>query len=350
MDIAGIIKRLLYRHDCVIIPGFGALVTEYAPAEIHPTQHIFLPPHKSIAFNRSLKTNDGLLISAIATEENLNYEAATLQLRQFVRDTENSLKNKGGVMLPFIGKFHFDIEKNLLFEAEQQQNYLLPAYGLDRFIAHPVMRREEALSALETTIVQARKKRRMNWIGFGVILAILALSAQVILISTDSNILKSQKTGLMGFMSQLFNSPPKASTPAPAITENTHRKDTLIQIVIFQNQSQKGVDTNAIIANAIHPDSTKAPEAITVKEAPAVVEPTAYPEGSYYLIFGCFKGKKACQVLIDLLKEKGINTSIVIEDSYRRIGIGGFATENDAVNEMHAYRDKGVKDIWVMKK
>src|ERR1700744_4322334 len=113
MDIAEIIRSLLFRHDCVIIPGFGGLVAAYAPAQVHPTQHIFLPPHKSIAFNKNLNSNDGLLITEIAGRENIPYAEATLQLQHFVRQLESSLKNKGSVILPSIGKFYFDIQKNL---------------------------------------------------------------------------------------------------------------------------------------------------------------------------------------------------------------------------------------------
>src|SRR5580698_5706270 len=103
MGVEEIIRSLLFRHDCVIIPGFGGLVAAYAPAQVHPTQHIFLPPHKSIAFNKNLNNNDGLLITEISQKENISYVEAALQLQHFVRNLESSLKNKGSFILPSIG-------------------------------------------------------------------------------------------------------------------------------------------------------------------------------------------------------------------------------------------------------
>ncbi|UOQ77221.1 hypothetical protein MUN84_00290 [Hymenobacter sp. 5516J-16] len=33
------IRTLLRDHDCVIIPDFGGLIADYAPAQIHPVRH-----------------------------------------------------------------------------------------------------------------------------------------------------------------------------------------------------------------------------------------------------------------------------------------------------------------------
>ena len=81
------ISELLYQHDCVIVPEFGGFVANYCSAKIHPTQHTFTPPSKSIVFNSNLKNNDGLLANHIALAENTNYPEANARLHSAITMT-----------------------------------------------------------------------------------------------------------------------------------------------------------------------------------------------------------------------------------------------------------------------
>ena len=53
MSISKHIIELLYNHDCVIVPGFGAFLTKSIRAS-HDND-VFSPPRKSITFNGMLK-------------------------------------------------------------------------------------------------------------------------------------------------------------------------------------------------------------------------------------------------------------------------------------------------------
>jgi hypothetical protein len=53
---------LLFEHDCVIIPGFGGFVAQYSSASFEEISQSFVPPSKSILFNKNLINNDGLLL------------------------------------------------------------------------------------------------------------------------------------------------------------------------------------------------------------------------------------------------------------------------------------------------
>ena len=104
MNIAGHISKLLYYNDCVIIPGLGGFVTDYAPAKIHPNTHTFFPPSKSILFNAKLTNDDGILMHFIAQEEKISYADAKREINYFVQDLifeldkgkENVLEKIGG--------------------------------------------------------------------------------------------------------------------------------------------------------------------------------------------------------------------------------------------------------------
>ncbi|MCK7538158.1 MAG: hypothetical protein MZV63_48000 [Marinilabiliales bacterium] len=40
-DISGYIREMLFRHDCVIIPGFGAFIGNYFLARIDRREGLF---------------------------------------------------------------------------------------------------------------------------------------------------------------------------------------------------------------------------------------------------------------------------------------------------------------------
>jgi len=342
MDIPAVIKSLLYHHSCVIIPGFGGLVTEYASAEVHPVQHIFHPPHKKLAFNRNLNSNDGLLIAELSRTENISFEESALRLQQYVRQMESALKAKGIFLLPGIGKFYFDVEKNLQFKEEEHRNFLLPSYGLDQFIAHPVLRRDEVIAALEHSVTVPKRRGKTRAMTFGVVLAILVIIAQVLTVSTDFRTLRFQESGLFKFFNNAF-------TPGTTTDQNVaDRKDTLISISLIVSNTAGTIDSVALPTENI---SEKTTPAVTETELTPTVkyESKTVTDGNYYVIFGCFKGEENSQVLIDRLKVKGINTRIVVKDSFYRIGIGGFQTMDEAVLQMRHYHQQGFADVWVMK-
>ena len=51
------IAALLYRHQCVTVPGFGAFLSEWQSAQISEGQNSFTPPRKLISFNKSTGTD-----------------------------------------------------------------------------------------------------------------------------------------------------------------------------------------------------------------------------------------------------------------------------------------------------
>jgi hypothetical protein len=55
------IEYLVSRHDCVVVPGWGAFIAQYEPARIDAESGLIVPPSRAISFNQSVMHNDGLL-------------------------------------------------------------------------------------------------------------------------------------------------------------------------------------------------------------------------------------------------------------------------------------------------
>ncbi|WP_378180364.1 SPOR domain-containing protein [Aquimarina sp. SS2-1] len=142
-NTAKYITELLYRYECVILPGFGAFLTKRQPAMIQESTHAFFPPQKSIAFNSQLQNNDGLLANYIATAEHISYTDAVAKIQRYVLSLNNKMASGKRIELDGIGSFYTSIEDTLQFEPSQEVNYLTEAFGLNSFISPSIIRTEE---------------------------------------------------------------------------------------------------------------------------------------------------------------------------------------------------------------
>lgn len=142
------IRTLLRDHDCVIIPDFGGLIADYAPAQIHPVRHTLAPPAKRVAFNQSLTRNDGLLVDALSAQLSIS----TAQARQLVRDAvlrmEQELESGARTELNGVGVFRRTPGRGLEFEYTGAQNLLNASFGLPELVSRPV-RATDAILARE---------------------------------------------------------------------------------------------------------------------------------------------------------------------------------------------------------
>src|SRR6476659_8783579 len=141
MKIENYIAQLLYRHQCVTVPGFGAFLTEIQSAQFNEVSNTFYPPKKLISFNSYLRNNDGLLANHISLSEKVDYDTAVQKIKEEVDSWKNSLENYQPILLNNIGILKLTAEGNLAFEAFNQVNYLAEAFGLSSFIS-PLIKRE----------------------------------------------------------------------------------------------------------------------------------------------------------------------------------------------------------------
>ena len=133
MRLDNYISDLLYRYECVILPGFGAFLTHYQPAQIHESTDAFYPPCKVVSFNRQLQSNDGLLADHLAKAKGIDYAEAISDIRSYTRFLEHELEAGKTISLESIGSLTINETKNLVFEPAVQNNYLTDSFGLAQF-------------------------------------------------------------------------------------------------------------------------------------------------------------------------------------------------------------------------
>lgn len=99
------IEFLVTRHDCVVIPGWGALVAQCEPACYDETRGEWQPPRRHIAFNASVNHNDGLLAQSIARCEQVSYDKAVWLIADAVSGFSRQLSSGQEVSLGRVGFF-----------------------------------------------------------------------------------------------------------------------------------------------------------------------------------------------------------------------------------------------------
>ncbi|QQX77752.1 MULTISPECIES: SPOR domain-containing protein [Aequorivita] len=151
MQLTTYIADLLYRYECVIVPGFGAFLTRYKSAQIDDATNTFHPPSKIVSFNKQLQANDGLFANYVASVEKCSYETALQRIRNFTAEISMALSEGKTISFKNIGTFSLNEEKSLQFEPLPQQNFSTSAFGLSSFVSPQISREvyKETVDAFE---------------------------------------------------------------------------------------------------------------------------------------------------------------------------------------------------------
>ncbi|MGO4904985.1 SPOR domain-containing protein [Flavobacterium sp. W20_MBD1_R3] len=167
MKIELYIAQLLYRYQCVTVPGFGAFLTEIQSAKLNESSNSFSPPKKMIAFNANLKNNDGLLANHIALAEKTSYEYAVSAIQYEVFNWKRALEQNELFSIKNVGDLRLNADKNIVFTPYDQTNYLTSSFGLSPFVS-PLVKREifdkeiEAIEERATITMVPDEERKSN--------------------------------------------------------------------------------------------------------------------------------------------------------------------------------------------
>ena len=137
MQLQQYIKELLYQHECVTVPNFGAFLTRAINVLIQPETGVFTPPSKEVSFNHLLKSNDGILAQYMAQKENVSYEQALRKIEKEVIVWKQKL-NTQHLTFAGIGEMRLNPQKKINFSPFGSINFDQSSFGLISFIRKPI--------------------------------------------------------------------------------------------------------------------------------------------------------------------------------------------------------------------
>ena len=168
------ISDLLFRYQCVTVPGFGAFLTETVSAHVTGSASSFFPPKKVVSFNANVKNNDGLLANHVALQEKMSYELAVIKIGDVVNEWTYLLQNRNRVVLKNIGEISVNNEMNWVFEPANTVNYLTDSFGLSSFVSpeitREVLKQEvEALEEKAPIIFTPERKKDYSYLKYAAV-------------------------------------------------------------------------------------------------------------------------------------------------------------------------------------
>lgn len=125
------LEYLLCRHDCVIVPGIGALIVRYRPARFDSRNPlVILPPTRELAFNGALIDSDGILENSVARRNGISFEAAGRMVKEEAECLLQQLKTFGSLILGRLGELAYTEYDTILFTPSDVSGWDFRFYGL----------------------------------------------------------------------------------------------------------------------------------------------------------------------------------------------------------------------------
>ena len=316
MQVASYISELLYRHECVVIPNFGALISRRVPAKHYQETHTLYPPAKGLSFNEQIQQNDGLLVNHIAGMEKIPYEQALQEVRNFVHSLQLSLENNQEAHIQKIGSLKRGEEGSLQFYPQDVVNYLPEAFGLtrqrihaidrvalvdDQTIPQPSSKPAIELKDTSTTPLQTVKSNTGTWVRAAATVAILLAGSYV---------------GIHGYQVQQYED-------AVAVEEMAN-----------EQLKVKIQEASFLIATPI----------------PSVVMEVTPIVKNYHIIAGAFRDPLNADKKVSQLKAQGYDAQRIGVNRYglHNVAYKSFVDRDDAINALYRIRKLGNDGAWLL--
>lgn len=309
MQLETYISDLLYRYDCVTVPGFGAFLTNRVSAKVHTTTHTFYPPKKVLSFNEQLQNNDGLLGNYIAEVEKIPYTAAIETISKRVKSIKSSLTEGATIQFENIGELKLNADGKMVFNPSNHINYLTDAFGLSHFSSSDISREvyKETVEAIEETAPIAftpEKRANTNWLKYA--------ATAVILLGLG---------GLSGAF--IYNN-------------SVENHNQLAQEQANDQLDAKVQEATFVISNPL-PAAT-----LTIKKKATT--------GHYHIVAGAFRVEANSDTKIEQLRAQGFNAKKIGTNRYglHEVVYSSFATREEAQSELNKIRREHNPDAWLL--
>ncbi|HMB62093.1 MAG TPA: SPOR domain-containing protein [Eudoraea sp.] len=305
------IEELLYRYNCVVVPDFGAFLAQMKSAVIHEATNTLYPPTKIISFNEQLSSNDGLLVSYMASAEKTSYEVMLERVLIIAAGWKKQLSSGERLTLANIGELWLNREGKIQFQPSNKVNYLTSSFGLSSFVSIPVTREvlKESVVELEEKIpfiITPEERKKGNFRPYLKYAAILLVALS---------------TGLTGY--RLYS-------------------ETVTSQQLAQEDAQVLVSKNIQEATFFN----SAP-----MELPALkLEVTKKAIGKHHIIAGAFRVQENADKKVRQLRRRGFNAAYLGINAYglHQVTYESFNEPKEALEYLRKIKRTVSADAWLL--
>jgi len=316
-NLSKYISELLLEHNCVIVPELGAFISNYKHSFIQDST--INPPSKTIAFNGSLKSNDGLLIHYIAQKEMLGYQQATEAVESTVKMMYAELKSGNKVVFNKIGELKLNQSSLIEFQPYNSFNFFSDSYGLAPVKIKEIIRRNHVPvgKVIEPPAYKSRPKNQKS--GRKIVYYSLTAYMPIFILLWAFLLVKEPFTGQMAGLSHM-----------------THKQET---------QLLESKPANEILKTPAISDT----KSVVSKQQVVAVE-KGLPVLTYYIIGGCFQSLLNAENFKQKLQDEAYtNAGILTDNQFNRVYFDSFKDQELANKFLINIQNKGISSAWILK-
>lgn len=329
MELSNYILALLPEHDTVVIPGLGAFVANYRPAQVNERTGEMKPPSKVVSFEKKIRNNDGLLAGKISQEDGISLSEAYQKLELEREEILFQLDKGEKVKLTDLGELWYDKNNELRFTSSGKDILSLDSYGLAPGTLkkdsknEPKQKVKPVITAKGKETSDPFKERKA------------ARYSGATLKYSGSTPEKSNKAWwLLLFLipviaGAIYIFSGNSETVPP--TEETQRTEPMRQ------EALPHTDT---VATDTTPSEEESSESV-INEVPDTIVFVSPDTTKYYLISGSFEDYENAQKFVVRLKREGYEPfHLGKQGSFYLVGINIFDNSIEAYGQQYNYLDK----------
>ncbi len=394
-----LISELLYEYNCVIIPDFGGIVANKKGAELLKFSEKINPPRKRLAFNRSLTSNDGLLIDYVSRKKGYSYAEAERAVVAYVEGLKKSITDLKEAKIAQIGIFRKDYLDNIHFYPEMDSNFELSAFGLTTLPIKPIERikaskqaaleelskpsieevvRQSLIEKEEEVEVGITSKERESSDTSKIFMRVAAVLAGIFMISSFIINLKQEVVPVDNSAIVPLNNKPAEEKVGQALAaadfvdlssqieakerivyvkKEVEAVETITEELAFVEEIEGSITEVESIDEVVEMEEENLEESFVADVSPVttpVTKTISTPEWSgmssdIMIIVGSFRTKDNASTLLGELKAKGYQTDTISgPNGYTRVGVKFNTDQTNISAALNDVRTNVVKDAWLL--
>ena len=338
-DIGGYIRELLFGHDCVIIPGFGAFIGNYFPSRIDRREGMFYPPSRKVTFNRHLTGNDGLLIGHISSHLGIGYGESRDMVIEWAEGLRKKILAGSQVNMEHLGTFSLNNEGAIIFDPDLSVNYLLSSYGLTAYHRQPVsgfdVRRRVLERRHEQPVSQPSVRRLLMRaaviIPVLVALALVPFNDHIFKGRVDESTMNPLASAELEYNRKQIDAAVNIAVPADKVTEEQASATTA-------SSGEQMEPAAAIVTGDMQAGRVTNENPVSREEAPARL-PEVVHDYRYLVIIGSFQGEENALTMVEKLRRQGFDPEVAGgPDGFLRVSAVSFDNIDDAKTSLAKLR------------
>ena len=382
--------ELLKDNECVIVPEFGAFISQRRSATIDYANHRFMPPYKELVFNNKLTNDDDLLLNYIMQKENISKDEALEKIQKFVNQSAAILDVNFELELEGLGKLR-NFSGDYVFETKKDINILGDAFGLTSFNYQPIFRTETYQVIKEKIVVEQKQKNTEYSIAIDSVEEVASetpsrrkpslfrtfayTTLAFLLIFAINWTTDKSDSQLASWNPFLYSSPNEFLIKVLEVGEEVEIAEVSEEIeeveateeievveiteeikVVEATEEIKVIEATEEIEVVEVTEEIKVVEAteeIEVVEATEEIEVTEVPEimKSYYIIGGSFQTEESAEKCVNILKKQGFENASSLEKNNKgniRVYYESFAEKADALIRLDEIKRDYNESAWLL--